>query len=159
MSQRIDYARQAPELFKKYLDFSLALKKSGLEPGLQHLVTLRASQLNGCAFCVDMHVKEARIDGERELRLHHVAVWHESAAVLGARARRPGLDRTADAPARQWRPRGGLPAVRDEFNEQELSALSFAIVGINGWNRLAIGFASVPGSMDKAYGLEKSGLA
>lgn len=159
MSQRIDYAKQAPELFKKYLDFSLALKKSGLEPGLQHLVTLRASQLNGCAFCVDMHVKEARIHGERELRLHHVAIWHES-PLFSARERA----------ALAWTelltrlPAGGIreadyQAVRDEFNEQELSALSFAIVGINGWNRLAIGFASVPGSMDKAYGLDKAGLA
>lgn len=158
MSQRIDYAKQAPELFKKYLDFSLALKKSGLEPGLQHLVTLRASQLNGCAFCVDMHVKEARIHGERELRLHHVAIWHES-PLFSARERA----------ALAWTelltrlPAGGVreadyQAARDEFNEQELSALSFAIVGINGWNRLAIGFAAVPGSMDKAYGLEKSGL-
>jgi AhpD family alkylhydroperoxidase len=158
MSLRIDYAKQAPELFKKYLDFSLALKKSGLEPGLQHLVTLRASQLNGCAFCVDMHVKEARIHGERELRLHHVAIWHESP-----------LFSPRERAALAWTelltrlPAGGIreadyQAVRDEFNEQELSALSFAIVGINGWNRLAIGFAAVPGSMDKAYGLEKSGL-
>ena len=158
MSQRIDYAKQAPELFKKYLDFSMALKKSGLEPGLQHLVTLRASQLNGCAFCVDMHVKEARIHGERELRLHHVAIWHES-PLFSARERA----------ALAWTelltrlPASGVSeadyqAARDEFNEQELSALSFAIVGINGWNRLAIGFAAVPGSMDKAYGLEKAGL-
>ena len=105
-----------------------------------------------------MHVKEARIHGERELRLHHVAIWHES-PLFSARERA----------ALAWTelltrlPASGVSeadyqAARDEFNEQELSALSFAIVGINGWNRLAIGFAAVPGSMDKAYGLDKAGL-
>lgn len=158
MSQRIDYAKQAPELFKKYLDFSLALKKSSLEPGLQHLVTLRASQLNGCAFCVDMHVKEARIHGERELRLHHVAIWHES-PLFSARERAAlaWTELLTRLPAHGVS-EADYQAARDEFNEQELSALSFAIVGINGWNRLAIGFAAVPGSMDKAYGLDKAGL-
>jgi len=158
MTQRLDYARLSSELFRKYLDFSLALKKSSLEAGLQHLITLRASQLNGCAFCVDMHVKEARIHGERELRLHHVAIWPES-PLFSARERA----------ALAWTelltrlPAGGIreadyQAARDEFNEQEMADLSFAIVGINGWNRLAIGFAAVPGSMDKAYGLDKAGL-
>ena len=159
MSQRLDYARMSPELFKKYLDFSMALKKSSLETGLQHLVTLRTSQINGCAFCVDMHVKEARIHGERELRLHHVAIWHES-PLFSARERA----------ALAWTevltrlPAGGVSetdyqAARAEFNEQEMADLSFAVVSINGWNRLAIGFAAVPGSQDKAYGLDKSGLA
>lgn len=160
MSQRLDYAAQAPELFRAYVAFSLALKKqSGLEPALQDLVTLRASQLNGCTFCVDMHVKEARLHGERELRLHHVAVWHES-PLFSARERA----------ALAWTelltrlPTGGVPdadfaKAREQFSEAELAALSFAIVGINGWNRMAIGFAAVPGSQDRAYGLDKAGLA
>lgn len=159
MSQRLDYAAQAPELFRAYVAFSMALKKqSGLEPTLQDLVTLRASQLNGCAFCVDMHVKEARLHGERELRLHHVAVWHES-PLFSARERA----------ALAWTelltrlPAGGVPdadfaKAREQFSEAELAALSFAIVGINGWNRMAIGFAAVPGSQDRAYGLDKAGL-
>ncbi len=159
MSQRLDYAAHAPELFRAYVAFSTALKKqSGLEPSLQDLVTLRASQLNGCAFCVDMHVKEARLHGERELRLHHVAVWHES-PLFSARERA----------ALAWTelltrlPAGGVPdadfaKAREVFSEAELAALSFAIVGINGWNRMAIGFAAVPGSQDRAYGLDKVGL-
>lgn len=159
MSQRLDYAAQAPELFRAYVNFSLALKQqSGLEPTLQDLVTLRASQLNGCAFCVDMHVKEARLHGERELRLHHVAVWPES-PLFSARERA----------ALAWTelltrlPAGGVPETefakaREQFSEAELAALSFAIVGINGWNRLAIAFAAVPGSQDRAYGLDKAGL-
>ncbi|EGI76989.1 carboxymuconolactone decarboxylase family protein [Hylemonella gracilis] len=159
MSQRLDCAQQAPELFKKYLDFSLALKKGSLEPGLQHLVTLRASQLNGCAFCVDMHVKEARLHGERELRLHHVAIWHES-PLFSARERAAlaWTEVLTRLPA-QGVSEADYQAVRAEFNEQETADLSFAIVGINGWNRLCIGFAAVPGSQDKAYGLDKAGLA
>ena len=78
MTPRIDYQQQSPELFKKFVAFSLAFKQSAIEPSIRDLVDLRASQLNGCAFCVDMHVKEATQHGERPLRLHHVAVWRES---------------------------------------------------------------------------------
>src|SRR5690606_40468246 len=77
MTQRINYMQHSPELFKKLMDFSGAIGKSTVSPSLRHLVDLRASQLNGCAFCVDMHTKEAIIDGERPLRLHHVAVLRE----------------------------------------------------------------------------------
>ena len=77
MTQRLDFAKLSPELLKKYYEFSMAVK-AAIEPKIKHLVDLRASQINGCAFCVDMHVKEAKIAGERELRLHHVAIWRES---------------------------------------------------------------------------------
>jgi len=157
-TQRLDYAKRSPELFRKYLEFSLSIKKSSLEQSLQDLVTLRASQLNGCAFCVDMHVKEATLHGERALRLHHVAVWHESP--LFTPRERAALAWTEVLT--RLPPHGvsdaDYAAVSGHFNEQELADLSFAIVGINGWNRLAIGFAAVPGSQDRAYGLDKAGL-
>lgn len=159
MSQRIDYTRLAPDLYKKYLDFSLALKKGGLESTLQHLVTLRASQINGCAFCVDMHVKEAMIGGERALRLHHVAVWRES-PLFSARekAALAWVELLTQLPPHGV-PEADFLAAREHFSEAELAELSFAVVAINGWNRLAIGFAAVPGSQDRAYGLDKAGLA
>ena len=157
-AQRLDYAQRAPDLFRKYLDFSLAIKKSSLETGLQDLVTLRASQLNGCAFCVDMHVKEATIHGERALRLHHVAVWRESPLFTPReRAALAWTERLTRLPAHGV-PDADYAEVSAHFSEQELAELSFAIVGINGWNRLAIGFAAVPGSQDRAYGLDKAGL-
>src|SRR5215813_14381220 len=78
MTPRINYMQQSPELTKKFMEFSNALAKGAIEQSIIDLVVLRASQMNGCAFCVDMHVKEARIHGERELRLHHVAIWRES---------------------------------------------------------------------------------
>ena len=79
MTQRLDYAQLSPELFKKYAAFGQAARQgSAVETTIHHLVDIRASQLNGCAFCLDMHVKQAKIHGERELRLHHVAIWRES---------------------------------------------------------------------------------
>jgi AhpD family alkylhydroperoxidase len=78
MTQRIEYQKQSPELFKKFLEFSMAVKHSTIEESIHDLVNIRASQINGCAFCLDMHVKEATIHGERPLRLHHLAIWRES---------------------------------------------------------------------------------
>lgn len=159
MTQRLDYARLAPELFRKYAEFSMATKKSPLGNTLIDLVTLRASQLNGCAFCVDMHVKEATLHGERALRLHHVAVWRESPLFSPReRACLAWTELLTQLPAHGV-PEADYQAARAHFSEAELAELSFVIVGINGWNRLAIGFASVPGAMDKAYGLDKAGLA
>lgn len=157
-AQRLDYAKASPELFRKYLDFSLAIKKSALETSLQDLVTLRASQLNGCAFCVDMHVKEATLHGERALRLHHVAVWHESPLFTPRERAALAWTEVLTKLPPHGVPQADYAAVSEHFSEQELADLSFAVVAINGWNRLAIGFAAVPGSQDRAYGLDKAGL-
>jgi len=158
MSQRLNSFQAAPAVAKAYQAFSQAVKASSLEKGLLHLVDLRASQINGCAFCVDMHVKEARLHGERELRLHHVTVWRES-PLFSARERAAfewteTLTRLDGKPV----PDAAYQAARAEFSETELAELTFAIVAINGWNRASIAFASVPGSLDSVYGLDKAGL-
>ncbi|HEY9126706.1 MAG TPA: carboxymuconolactone decarboxylase family protein [Acidobacteriaceae bacterium] len=157
-SIRVEYAKQSPALFRKYLEMSLATKDSSIEHGILALVDLRASQLNGCAFCVDMHSKQAKIAGERELRLYHLPVWRES--TLFSERERAALEWTE---ALTKLPPHGVPdelfqKVRQQFSEQEISDLTFAIMVINGWNRVSIGFAAVPGSQDKAYGLTKAGL-
>jgi len=159
MTQRIAYAQQSPDLFKKFMAFSLAIGDSSVEPAIRHLVELRASQLNGCAFCVDMHVKQARIHGETELRLHHVVIWHESP--LFSPRERAALAWTE---ALTKLPADGVSdqifeRVRGEFSEKELSDLTFAVMAINAWNRVGIAFQSVPGSADKLYGLDKAGLS
>jgi len=159
MTQRINYMQQSPELFKKYLDFSMALKASSVDEGLAHLVDLRASQLNGCAFCVDMHTKQARMGGERELRLHHVVIWRESP--LFSPRERAAL--TWTEALTQLSPHGIsdeiYAEVREQFSEKELADLTFLVMAINGWNRASIAFRAVPGSQDKAYGLDKVGLS
>lgn len=159
MTQRVNYAQQSPELFKKLSDLSMAMKGSAIEQTLHDLVNIRASQINGCAFCVDMHVKEAKIHGERELRLHHVAIWRES-TLFSARERAA----LAWTEAVTKLPEGGIPdelyaRVRADLSEKDVSDLTFAVMTINAWNRVSIAFKSVPGSADKLYGLDKAGLS
>ncbi len=159
MSQRIDYIQQSPELFKAYQAFSNAVRHSAVDATTRDLVQIRASQINSCAFCLDMHVKEANIHGERELRLHHVAIWRES-NLFSAKERAAlewteALTRLSDHGV----PDAIYTAVREQLSEKELSDLSFAVMAINGWNRLSIGFQAVPGSADAAYGLDKAGLS
>ncbi|MEQ9769791.1 carboxymuconolactone decarboxylase family protein [Pectobacterium jejuense] len=159
MSQRLDYYSKSPDAAKKYLEFNNILHKKPFLAEIGHLVTLRASQLNGCAFCVDMHVKEAKINGERELRLHHVAVWRESP--LFSPRERAALEWTE---VLTHLPPHGVPdevftRVREQLSEEDLADLSFMIISINGWNRLGVAFQVVPGSADKLYGLEKANLS
>ncbi|SSW67786.1 carboxymuconolactone decarboxylase family protein [Achromobacter agilis] len=158
MSQRVNAFAQSPELFKKFVEFGMLLQSGTIESSILHLVEIRASQMNGCGFCLDMHVKQAKIHGERELRLHHVAIWRES--TLFSPRERAALAWTE---VLTHLPVQGVPdevyeRVRSELSEKEISDLSFAIMSINGWNRLNVGFRSVPGSADKAYGLDKAKL-
>ncbi len=158
MTQRLNYAQQSPEFFKKISDLSMALGNSVIEQKIRDLVNIRASQINGCAFCLDMHVKEAKIHGESELRLHHVAIWRESTLFIprerAALAWTEALTRL---------PEGGIPddlyeRVRGQLSEKEISDLTFSVMTINAWNRASIAFKAVPGSADKLYGLDKAGL-
>ncbi len=143
---------------RKFLEFSQSLSQTRISPTLHHLVDLRVSQINGCAFCVDMHVKQAKIAGERELRLHHLAVWRES----------PHFSDEERA-ALAWAERLTLLASEgvslEDFDsaaavlgEETLSDLTFAVMAINGWNRMCVGFGIEPGSQDVAFGLTKAGL-
>lgn len=152
---RLDYSRRSPELYKKYLDFAMAFR---LDETLALLVDIRASQLNGCAFCLDMHVKQARIHGERELRLHHVAIWRESPLFTPRERAALAWTETLTRIPPEGASDAAFAEVREHFPEEELSALTFRIVAINGWNRLNVAFRNVPGSMDAMLGLDKAGL-
>ncbi|ASW09491.1 carboxymuconolactone decarboxylase family protein [Rhizobium sp. 11515TR] len=158
MTQRLNYAQQSPELFRKLSELSMALKDSAIEQKIQDLVHIRASQINGCAFCLDMHVKEAKIHSESELRLHHIAVWRESNLFIPRE--RAALAWTEAVTKLH---EGGIPdelyeRVRGQLSEKEISDLTFVIMVINAWNRASIAFKTVPGSADKAYGLDRAGL-
>jgi AhpD family alkylhydroperoxidase len=157
---RLNPMEHSPELVKKLIDLSASIAGGGqLEPLLGYLVDIRASQMNGCAFCVDMHVKEARLHGERELRLHHVAIWRESplfsAKERAALALTEALTRIA--------PEGVSDALyteaRAQFGEKALSTLIFRIMAINAWNRSNVAVRSVPGARDKMLGLDRAGLS
>ena len=159
MTQRINYIQQSPQLFNKFLEFSNLLKEGTIEESIRDLVSIRASQMNGCAFCLDMHVKEAKIHGERELRIHHLAAWRES--TLFAPRERAALAWTE---VLTKLPEHGVPDdlyehVRAQISEKELSDLTYEIMAINGWNRANVAFRTVPGSADKAFGLDKANLS
>jgi AhpD family alkylhydroperoxidase len=159
MSQRLDYQQQSPDLFRKFVEFNLQVAKSAIEPAILDLVFLRASQINGCAFCVDMHVKQATIHGERPLRLHHVAVWRESPLFEPReRAALAWTEVLTQLPA-QGVPDEIYERVRSQLSEKEISDLTFAVMAINAWNRVNIAFKSVPGTLDRQYRLEKAELA
>ena len=159
MTQRIDYQQRSPELFKKFVAFSMAFERSAIEEQIRDLVDIRASQINGCAFCLDMHVKAATMHGERPLRLHHVAAWRES--TLFSPRERAALAWTEILTRIQA---DGVPddvyeSVRAQFSEQELSDLTFLVMSINAWNRVNVAFKVVPGTYDAAFGFDKSGLS
>src|SRR4029453_2118917 len=158
MTQRTNYFQQSPELSKKLMEFGALFQKTTIEEPIPELVEIRASQLNGCAFCVDMHIKMAKIHGERELRLHHVAIWCES--TLFSPRERAALAWTE---VLTRLPAEGVPddiyeRVRTQYSEKELSDLTFLVGAINTWNRLNVAFRMVPGSSDKAFGLDKANL-
>lgn len=159
MTQRIDYPAQSPELLKKMSDLSLATKRGAVGHDILTLVDIRVSQINGCAFCLDMHVKEAKIQGERELRVHHVAIWRES-TLFDARERAAlGWAEAVTRLGPEGVPDAIYAEARQQFSDKELTDLTFGVMAINAWNRLAIAFRATPGSADRLYGLEKAGLA
>ena len=158
MTQRINYMEQSPELFNKFLEFSNLIANSSIEEKTRDLVAIRASQINGCGFCLDMHVKQAKIHGERELRLHHIAIWRESPLFIPReRAALAWTEILTTLPA-QGVPDELFERVRTQLSEKEISDLTFEIMSINAWNRINVAFKPVPGAFDKAWGLTKANL-
>jgi AhpD family alkylhydroperoxidase len=157
MSQRLDYATVAPAAFGAMLQLERHVRQSGIEESLLHLLKLRASQLNGCAYCVDMHSKDARAAGESEQRLHLLTVWRE--APCYTERERAALDWTEVV----TRIGEGLmsdevfESVRREFGEEELVELTLAIIAINGWNRLATSFRAPVGSYEPPSRAKRDG--
>ena len=146
MTARLDYRTALPEATRAMSGLEEVVEASTLEPKLRELVKLRASQINGCAYCVDMHTKDARAIGEDEQRLHLVAVWREAPSFTPRE--RAALAWTE---ALTLLPETGAPddvyeAMAREFDPAEQVALTLAIVAINGWNRLAVGFRRPVGS-------------
>lgn len=159
MTQRLDYQQQAPELFKKFVEFNMSLKKGSIEESIQDLVVIRASQINGCAFCVDMHIKQATIHGERPLRLHHLAAWRESTLFIPReRAALAWTEVLTQLPP-QGVPDDVYERVRGQLSEKEIVELTYTVMAINAWNRINVAFRVVPGSQDKAFGLDKANLS
>ena len=146
MQARIEYAAVAPGAMEAMSGLERYVRHSGLEPALLELVKLRASQINGCAYCIDMHTKDARARGESEQRLYALSAWHEtpfySEREQAALAWTEAVTQIADNHV----PDDVYELARVRFSEQELVNLTLAVIAINGWNRLAISFRTVPGT-------------
>lgn len=145
MEARFTYVKAAPGVFSAMLGLGRYLHECGLEQSLLTLVDLRASQINGCAYCIDMHWKDLRASGESEQRLYSLDAWRESP--FYSERERAALEWTE---ALTLITNGHVPdevyeKVRPHFNDKELSDLTLAIVSINGWNRLNISARTVPG--------------
>ena len=147
---RLDHVKAAPDGYRAMLGLHAYLQRCGLEQTLLQLVYLRASQLNGCAFCIDMHSKDLRAAGEPEQRLYLLDAWRESpfytererAALAWAEA--VTLVREGHVPDEVY------AQARSQFDETELANLTLAVTTINAWNRLLIAFRAVPGSYQPA---------
>jgi AhpD family alkylhydroperoxidase len=157
MQPRIDYAKASPDVVKAMFGLEKYLRTCGLEHSLLHLVKMRASQINGCAYCLDMHSKDARAGGETEQRLYVLNAWHEAPFYTdrerAALAWTDALTLIADTHA----PDEVYEQVREQFDEKELMDLTLAITTINAWNRIAISFRAVPGEYQPPRTVQHAG--
>jgi AhpD family alkylhydroperoxidase len=147
MLPRINLAKTAPAALEAMRGLERYINQSsGLEPTLRELVKTRASQLNGCAYCIDMHTKDARAAGETEQRLYALDAWRETPFYTDRERAALEWTEAITLIAEDHAPDELFMRVRQFFSEQELVSLTLAIVSINGWNRLMIAFRAVPGS-------------
>jgi len=146
MHARIDYDKVAPDVYKAMLVLEREVNNSGLEKTLLDLVKIRASQLNGCAYSIDLYVKEARARGEHEQRVYELDAWRETTFYTDRERAALEWTEAITLVTQGHVPDSVYSVARRQFNDQELANLTLAIVAINGWNRLSIAFRSVPGT-------------
>jgi len=140
MHTRVDYQAGFPEGVQAMLHLEAVIRRSGLEAPLMELVKLRASQLNGCAFCLDMHSKDARAHGETEQRIYTLNAWREAPFYTDRERAALAWTEAITNIQQGHAPDEVYAAAREQFSEQELVKLTFAITQINSWNRIAIAF-------------------
>jgi len=144
MHDRIEWAKHSPEAYKAMIGLEQALVASGLEHSLLELIRLRASQVNGCAYCVNMHANDARKAGETEARLQTLSVWRETRYFTPSeRAALAWVESLTRLPER-GAPQDEYQALLEHFSAKEIANLTLAIATINAWNRFGVGFAMVP---------------
>ncbi len=146
MQPRIDHSKIAPGAIDAMHYVQTYVDNSGLEPGLLELVKMRASQINGCAYCLDMHSKDARALGETEQRLYALSAWHEAPFYTDRERAALAWTEAVTLVSESHVPDNVYAEALKHFSEKELVDLTIAIIAINGWNRLAISFRSLAGS-------------
>jgi AhpD family alkylhydroperoxidase len=144
MSIRLDYNKLAPEAVKAIMGLENYVNKSGLEKSLLELVKLRASQINGCAYCVDIHTADAKKAGESERRLHAVVVWRETPFFTDRERAALAWTEEVTLLSESHASEEAYQEVLKYFSEKETIDLTMAIITINSWNRLAVSFRKLP---------------
>jgi AhpD family alkylhydroperoxidase len=146
MEPRLKYKEVAPECLRTMFNLELYVKTTGLEQSMLDLVRLRASQINGCAYCIDAHTKDARAQGETEQRLYALDAWRETPFYTDRERAALAWTEAVTLISESHVPEEVYESVRQQFSAKELVDLTMAVIAINGWNRLAISFRTVPGS-------------
>jgi len=145
MQPRLDYRKYAPEALKAMLALESYLAQCSLDHNLMHLLKLRASQINGCAFCIDMHWKDARAGGETEQRLYGLDAWRESPYYTDRERTALAWTEAVTLISSTHAPDETFSELQKYFSEKEIIDLVYAISTINAWNRIAISLRAVPG--------------
>ena len=152
MEPRINYMKVAPGIIEAQLGLARYLRQTGLQESLVNLICLRASQINGCAFCIDMHWKDLRAAGEGEQRLYGLDAWEESPYYSDRERAALAWTESITKLTEGHVPDEVYERVRKFFSEKELADLTFAIVAINNWNRLNIAARTVAGTYQPPKG-------
>lgn len=155
MERRLDYSKAAPDGIEILRQMERYLKKTGLEPDLVELVKLRASQINGCAYCIDMHTKDARSHGESEQRLYGITAWRETFFYTERERAALAWTEAVTRISEDQVPKEIYQQAKQQFTEKELVDLTLAVIAINSWNRLAISFRTPPGSYQPDHPVSK----
>jgi AhpD family alkylhydroperoxidase len=150
MEPRIDYLKSARGAYHALLGIEHYLQQSGLEESLQNLIKLRVSQINGCAYCIDMHWKDLRAAGEAEQRLYGLDAWEESPYYTERERAALTWAESVTNIQEGHVPDGVFERVKEFFNDKELADLTLAVTAINSWNRLSIAARTVPGTYQPA---------
>ena len=143
-TSRVNYAQVAPHAFKALLGLEKAMGESSLDKSLHELIKIRASQLNACAYCIDLHTRDAIKLGETPRRIFALSAWHETPFFTDRERAALLWTETLTLLAEKGAPEAIYNQVAEHFNQRELADLTFAIATINAWNRFGVGFAMQP---------------
>lgn len=146
MESRLAYGKVAPAVMRAMSDLERTVRTSGLEHSLLELIKIRASQINGCAYCLDMHWKDAMAAGEDIQRLYMLDAWREAPCYTARERAALAWAESVTLVAETRVPDDVYAQAREEFSEQELANLTLAVVAINGWNRLSVSFRTPAGT-------------
>jgi AhpD family alkylhydroperoxidase len=144
MKPRLDFYKAAPDTIKALLALENQVRASGLEPSLFELVKIRASQINGCAFCINMHTQDARKQGETEQRIYLLDAWREAPVYTDRERAALAWTDAVTLVSENHVPDDVYEQVRAQFSEAEMVNLTMLVGAINAWNRIAISFRAIP---------------